>query len=53
MIMIFVSGTATTEMYTLSLHDARPMSCFYGDGPTGMGKMSHPGVREVDAGEER
>src|SRR5208282_6791200 len=39
----FFNDTATTEIYTLSLHDALPISMFTADVPGGLG-----GVRAVD-----
>ena len=30
-LLFFFNGTATTEIYTLSLHDALPIYCFIGD----------------------
>src|SRR6266850_8159545 len=36
--VFFFNDTATTEIYTLSLHDALPIGSFIFSGPTGVGK---------------
>src|SRR3712207_8437391 len=42
----FFNDTATTEIYTLSLHDALPIS---GDGLQGRGRTSRPHGRHQDS----
>src|SRR2546425_11593975 len=41
----FFNDTATTEIYTLSLHDALPISAASRDGPRGVRTRGHPGAR--------
>src|SRR3989337_3427142 len=39
--LFFFNDTATTEIYTLSLHDALPISASPRDGPDPAGRSSH------------
>src|SRR2546427_8563229 len=47
-LLFFFNDTATTEIYTLSLHDALPISCRCAPEPTGTGCMPR-----VSSGEKR
>src|SRR5438552_17139982 len=51
----FFNGTATTEIYTLSLHDALPILHLHPLQPVEREQLHHPGllVRAVPGGEAR
>src|SRR5258708_14039783 len=41
-VFFFFNDTATTEIYTLSLHDALPISAVHGKARCGRGNRQHP-----------
>src|SRR3989441_9766668 len=49
MLFFFFNDTATTEIYTLSLHDALPISRDSGPGRRGSGARQPAGARDDDA----
>src|SRR6266852_4143727 len=49
----FYNDTATTEIYTLSLHDALPIRQGRARGRTGVSQVGHRGSRTVTAARER
>src|SRR3712207_7530654 len=50
-VFFFFNDTATTEIYTLSLHDALPISVDLGDGLGDLGDRVDGGVDQDDGGD--
>src|SRR5436190_19650670 len=47
---MFVSGTTISEIYTLSLHDALPISATASDGDSGILRVTFPGLSGFTSG---